>query len=493
MPLIGRQTRTPLYGLAPQGQGLWIAREDIIGVRARRTATGNVLAPLDEGAIAEVRRQAAGYEAAAISLLFSFAAPDDERRLKEALGDVLWVSCSHEVAPIAGEYERLCTTFLNAFTGPLAGRYLAALKTRVPAARIEIMHSAGGVIGTDEAARLPVALALSGPAGGVAAAHWLGNALGEARLLTFDMGGTSTDVAAIHEALPLAPMGEIAGVPIALPMLAIHTIGAGGGSIAWLDEAGLLRVGPQSAGADPGPVCYRRGGAQPTVTDANLVLGRMPEAVRLGGRMRLDAAAATQALARLGARKGLSPIAAAEAVVEIAEEAMAGALRVVSIERGLDPRTHTLVCFGGAGGLHALALAERLGIRRVVLPVAAGAFSALGMLAAERRHAFAQTIRVPLDAPDADQRLRAAMEALGQRAQAAFPDGEDARWALEVRYLGQGEGLPVPWRGSAASAAEDFAAAHRDLFGHTLARPVEAVRLELQLATPTPPFALPEL
>ncbi len=488
---IGRQTRRALYALHPEQPRPWLAREDIVGVQARRDAEGRRVADFAAGELEALAERARDYEAAAVCLLFSFRNPEDERAIASALP--VWTSCSHEVAPTAGEYERMATTFLNAFTGLRARAYLQALTARLAPKATWIMHSAGGLIPVEEAAERPIALALSGPAGGLVAAEWLGGRLGEAQLFTFDMGGTSTDVAAIEKRAELAPAGEIAGMPIALPMLAIHTIGAGGGSIAWVDEAGMPQVGPRSAGADPGPACYGHGGEDPTVTDANLVLGRLPPGVRLGGRMALDADAAKKALARFGAPLGLAPERAAAAIVQLVEEAMAGALRVVSIERGRDPRCGALVCFGGAGGLHAAHLAEHLEIPRVVFPVAAGAFSALGMLACPPRIELAKTLAVRLDAEDARTRIGEAFAALKQEAKRRLATATRFSLRLRLRYLGQGDALAIPWENDPDAALRAFADAHQRAFGHVLSRPVEAVAAQLTAEAPHKALQLPEL
>ncbi len=504
MPAIARQQRAALYDLQPAPAPAWFRRQDALGVGGRIGADGAALEALPEVDLAALRARLGDYEAAAICLLFPFLNDASERRLAGVAEEAgVFVSRSGDLLPRAGEYERATTTWLNAFVGPKVARYLRDLAQRLQAASLHVMHSAGGVMSCAQAARHPVRLALSGPAGGLVAAAAIGRELAEegllaeARLLTFDMGGTSTDVALI-EGDPVA-RGEarIAGLPVALPMLDIHTIGAGGGSIAWRDEAGLPQVGPASAGADPGPACYGRGGAQPTVTDANLMLGRLPADARLAGSMPLDRAAAARALAGFGAPMGMDARAAAQAVVRLAEEHMAGALRVVSVRRGVDPAGLALCAFGGAGGLHACRLAEMLGMRRVVSPLGSGAFSALGMLMGERRMTLTRSVPGLLADAGMPARLHAALAALKAEAARQMP-GLPLRFAAEVdlRYRGQGAVIVVPWPvedpDALAGMEAAFAAAHEAAFGHVLDRAVEVADVRLVAAAEGGGVRLPE-
>jgi len=346
---IGRQTRPELYQLCPDAIAPVVGRQDCIGISGRINASGDEQSVLDAGDLKRVieRVAAGGYEAVAVCLLFSFLNPAHERAIAKALHDTysddLFVSLSHQVLAEYREYERSATTFLNAYVGPLVQRYLQRLELSLGAKHLYVMHSAGGVMQAELAGQQAVRLVLSGPAGGLVAAQAIGAQLSEKHILTFDMGGTSTDVALIQGRASKTTEGEIAGMPVSLPMLDIHTIGAGGGSVAWLDEAGLPQVGPESAGARPGPVCYGLGGEKPTVTDANLLLGRMPANACLAGSMSLDMEAARSAFSQYGETLGLSAEAAARAVIDIAEEHMAGALRVVSVQRGYNPRYSVLV------------------------------------------------------------------------------------------------------------------------------------------------------
>ena len=393
-------------------------------------------------------------DAVAVSLLYGYARPETEQSVAAALRHAhpgLAVSLSSDVAPEFREFERTATTVLNAYLGPECARYLERLVSRSREAGLPegvlVMRSSGGLIPIAEAARLPVAILLSGPAGGVTAAAALGAATDRDRLVSFDMGGTSTDVCRIEGGRPeVSYEREIEGFPCRMPSVAIHTVGAGGGSIAWRDEGGALRVGPRSAGADPGPVAYGRGGAAPTVTDANVVLSRISPHTRLAGSLPLDGDLALQALAALGDRLGLDAVATAGGVARVVEEVMAGAIRKVSVEEGADPRTATLVAFGGAGGLHATALARSLDMAGVLVPLHAGVFSALGLLVSPPRVDVAQSRSVEdgagLDALAAELADRAAARLTADTGEA--PAELDV--LMDVRYRGQSHEIAVPYR-----------------------------------------------
>jgi len=493
---IGRQTRSRLYDLTPPLPEPWVKHEDCFGIGGRVDAQGRLLRPVPEADAARLRDRAEDYEAVAICTLFSFLNPAQELAAKAALPDGVFASVSHEVLAEYREFERAATTFLNAYTGPLVARYLARLAGLMEGGdgRLFVMHSAGGVMEAGEAANHAVRMVLSGPAGGLVAAGAAGRQLGLKQMITFDMGGTSTDVALVEAAPRITTEAQVAGMPVAVPMLDIHTIGAGGGSIAHVDAAGLLQVGPESAGALPGPACYGRGGAAPTVTDANVVLGRMPRDIRLANGMPVDARRAEDALARLGAALGLSAHEAARGVVRVAEEKMAGALRAVSVRRGHDPRRFALICFGGAGGLHACALAGALGMTRVVLPVASGAFSALGMLAGKRQCDVSQTRRIALGAPDAAGMARGLVHELQVRAARRMPGQRlTFRVFADMRYRGQGFHLSVPWTDDIAALGQSFVAAHEAAYGHALDAPVEIITLRVCAVADTPCATAPEL
>jgi len=491
---IGRQTRNELYNLCPDPVEEWLSRSHCFGIGGRIDCHGNELQPLSGKELKQLAGKACDYESVAVCMLFSFMNPGQEQAIEAALPEGPFVSLSHRVLAEYREYERASTTFLNAYVGPLVQRYLTRLVQSIEPRHLFVMHSAGGVMEAEEAGAHAVRMVLSGPAGGLVAAQAIGEQLQQTNLLTFDMGGTSTDVALIQGKGGLTTEGKVAGLPVAVPMLDIHTIGAGGGSLAWLDGAGLPQVGPESAGASPGPVCYGKGGEQPTVTDANLVLGRLPMEARLGGSMALDIGAAREALESFGKALGMGAEEAAAGIVAIAEEHMAGALRVVSVQRGHDPQAFALLCFGGAGGLHACALAKKLGMRQVILPVGSGAFSALGMLAGRRQVELSRSYGMRLDAPGARQRIASLFEELEAEATARMPGlNPTCEYRLDLRYLGQGFHLTLDLAEDLAMQLQQFHAAHELAYGHRLQRPVELITLRLTAYADTEPVTLPEL
>lgn len=499
---IGRQARRALYDLQPPAEAPPVPPELCLETGGRLGARGEVVTPLTA---AELRRLRAEIErlaprAVAINLLFSFLDERFEREIAGALPAEVFVSRSSAVLAEYKEYERGIATWLNASVGPLMEDYLTRLSRALPAARIAVMQSSGDTIAAAQAGAQAVHMLLSGPAGGLAGVRHLGATAGCERLLSFDMGGTSTDVALIDGEPRLTGEGRIGPYPVAVPMVDMHTIGAGGGSLAWLDGGGLLRVGPASAGADPGPACYGRGGTAPTVTDANLVLGRLPGDGFLDGRMPLDRAAAVRALEGVARPLGLGVEAAAAGIVRIANEHMAQALRVISVQRGVDPRGYTLASFGGAGGLHVCALAEALGIARALVPVHAGVLSAFGMLVAPRGRQLSRTLLRPLQGLAAADIERVLDELLARgRAELAqeqvAPGTLAVTRSLDLRYQGQSYSLNVAWADPASCAAA-FHAAHARRYGHRLELPLELVNVrvglraaapELQLAAPPAP------
>ncbi|MGE3775533.1 MAG: hydantoinase/oxoprolinase family protein, partial [Gammaproteobacteria bacterium] len=399
---IGRQARAELYELQPVSTPPPVPAELCLETGGRLDARGEILDPLTEAdleaLLAQLRTLAPA--AVAVTLLFSFLDPAHERRIAARLAAALpevFVCCSAEVLPEIREFERGIATWLNAYVGPLMQGYLARLERAVAPARLSVMQSAGLACAPGWAGRHAVNLLLSGPAGGVQGARRIADELGCKRVLTFDMGGTSTDVAFVDGEPVLTAEGRVGPWPVGVGMIDLHTIGAGGGSLARLDEGGLLRVGPESAGARPGPACYGLGGRLPTVTDAQLLLGRLPASARLAGRMGLDAGAAARAYAPLAAALGIPVEAVAQGVVDLANEHMHQALRVMSVARGRDPRAAILLSFGGAGGLHVCELAEGLGMREALVPAAAGVLSALGMLAVGPGRQCVASLRVRLD------------------------------------------------------------------------------------------------
>lgn len=471
---IGRQDRPSLYDSFVDRPDPLVPADRRLAVSGRPTP-GDPSVPGDD----ELTRLAAEVaarspEAIAVSCLYTYLDDRRESAIAASLADLgVEVTRSSAVVNEFREYERTSTTVINAFLAPEMGRYLGHLAERaaeagLPAA-IRVMRSSGGLMDLDTARRLPVAALLSGPAGGVVATAALGSALGDDHLVAFDMGGTSTDVCRIDGARPEVMYERwIDGLPVRVPTVAVHTVGAGGGSVGWADAGGALRVGPRSAGAMPGPACYGRGGEEPTVTDAHVAMGRIPDDVRLAGSVPLERSLAAAALARLGTLVGLDPMAVAEGIVAIVEAHMGRAIRVVSVEEGADPRRARLVAFGGAGGLHATALARSLDMRGVVIPPFAGVFSAVGLLLAPPRHDAARS--VVLAAGD-DAGLRTAVGEVAEAAErglAALGSATSAvRTAVDVRYLGQAHETTVPHRAGAgwAALAQDFHRLHAERNG----------------------------
>jgi len=484
--IIGRQTRGELYNLTPGPKPAWISHEDCMGIPCRLNADGQELVPVDSNAgdILNRKIEQGGYDAVAVCLLFSFLNPVHEQFLAEEIRPDVFISLSYQVLPEYREYERGTTTFLNAYVGPLVQRYLRQLERKLVPKHLFVMHSAGGVMNAELAGKQAVRLILSGPAGGLVAAQEIGRQSGVKKLITFDMGGTSTDVSLLDGSPAMTTEGTVAGIPVALAMLDIHTIGAGGGSLGWTDAAGLPQVGPESAGAQPGPACYGLGGDRPTVTDANLLIGRIPASAKLGGSMSLDIDAARQAFEVFGREIGLTGIQAAEAVVRIAEEHMAGALRVVSVERGVNPVEFSLLCFGGAGGLHACALAEKLGMDKVVFPVASGAFSALGMLPGQQRGQFSRTRRLLLDDDTTVSALSDLFAELEREAETSM-QGLSLTFErrVDIRYAGQGFHITIDMyddeKNMQQKLQQRFEQAHSQAYGHILQRPIELMTARL--------------
>lgn len=493
---IGRQARSELYALEPTRPEPLVPRSWRFELPERIDRHGQVLHALDPGAVAAVldRLREEGIESVAVSFLFSFLDPRHEQQVRDQLaaleGEAPFVSLSSDVLPEYREYERTSTTVMNAYVTPLVARYLANLERGLEGRRLRVMQSNGGAISAAAARAQAARTALSGPAGGVVGGAELARLAGFQQVITFDMGGTSTDVSLCPGQVQQTSEGNIAGLPLRLPIIDIHTVGAGGGSIARLDAGGALRVGPQSAGADPGPVCYGLPGAQEiTVTDANLVLGRLDAHHFLGGRMTLDLERTTARFQELARRLSLPLEAAAWGVVRVANSNMERAIRTISVERGHDPRRFTLVAFGGAGPLHACELATALGIPRVLLPPGPGVLSALGMVLADVVKDYSRTVMLPARAlePGSLPRLFApllerARADLG--AEGLVEESIELRPALDMRYTGQSFELTV----DAACEAEDveglvraFHEAHRRRFAYASeGEAVEIVNLRVQ-------------
>jgi len=463
------------------------------------SAEGEILrAPSDEelAALAEQVR-ASGAEAIAISLLFSFANPETEQRVEAALcGLGVPVSTSHRILPEFREYERASTTVVNAYLAPRIERYLDHLAQCVTANHnalgVDVMQSSGGIIPARLAAEQPVRTVLSGPAGGVVGACQMARWAGFERIIGFDMGGTSTDVFLADTQAGDAHLSHesvVAGVPIGVPMLDIHTAGAGGGSIARFDAGGMLRVGPESAGAEPGPICFGRGG-RPTVTDANYLLGRLDAESFLGGGVRLDRERTERLMhAEKGSLATVEEFAAG--ILRVVETQMEKAIRVISIERGHDPRQCTLVAFGGGGPLHACSLARALRIPRVLVPPMPGALSAVGILLADAVRDYSRTVMLP---GEAIENLEDGFRELEQQGAADFTAmglKGTAHRSLDLRYRRQGYELNVAFDKQApGQAVEAFHQLHRQRYGFCdVERPVEIVNLRLRMITAAEPYA----
>jgi N-methylhydantoinase A len=500
--IIGRQNRPSLYDLLADRPAPLVPRELAAGVRGRVAPDGSVVEPLDERATADAvdALLAGGAESIAVCLLFSFANPAHERILREAIArraPGVRVSLSSDVLPEFREYERASTTVLDAYVGPVVEGYVGGITRRLAdvGAPIVVMRSGGGTMTAAQAAREPVHTLLSGPAAGVRGAVAVARAAGFEDLVTFDMGGTSTDVCLVERGEPaVAAESRVGGLPFRTPALAVHTVGAGGGSILWVDPGGALRAGPRSAGADPGPACYGRGGVEPTVTDAHLVLGHLEPDRFLGGRMRLDAGAAQRAVGKLAESLGAAPRETAEAALAAVRAQMAAAIRVVTVEQGRDPRDVVLVAFGGAGPMHACALASELGIETVLVPPAPGVLSALGLLAAPLQSDASLTRPMTDPSPSEIDEIFTRLEEQARSAIRA-QGSEPARVALtaDCRYQGQSHEVQVS-ADDLPSLAARFGDAHRARFGWDApGEPVEIVTCRVRAWGPEPRLELPRL
>ncbi len=467
------------------------------GIVERVSAKGETITPLDEAAARESIRELldAGVESLTVSLLHSYANSDHEMRLKAIIKEmdgVIPVSLSSELLPEFGEYERTLVTVMNAYVRPGMHRYLTGFEEKLSASQfgpqVHIVRSDGGLMSVRRASESPVHTMLSGPAGGVSGAAHLATLAGYPDALGFDMGGTSTDVSLIQDGQPMISRETTLGYyPLKVPSVEVHSIGAGGGSIALVPMTGALRVGPESAGARPGPACYGHGGAAPTVTDANLVLGRLPPSL-LGGAMALDIHAAEEAVAKLGRELDLDLHKAAEGILDIVNENMFGALRLVAVQKGLDPRDLALVAFGGAGPLHGCAMGMLAGCYPVIVPPTPGVLSALGFLYSDVKNEFAQTYARNLDEVQPSQ-ISDILGKLGRAAKAwlhdeglAEPD-QDIKYQADIRYFRQGYEFSLDVEpdtlanGGLNSIAARFGAAHERLYGVKLDQPVEIVNL----------------
>ena len=487
--ILGRQNRPDLYALHPQTLPPLVPSERCFGLRERVLHTGEVAQSLEPQEIARVIGELGaieGLEAVAICLLHSYINPDHERRVAKALTAALphlFVSLSSEVAPQIREFERASTTVLNSYVGPRVARYISGLEGELQAhegfERLELFGSSGARLGAGEAIQHPVQTMLSGPAAGVVGALAVAEELGLRDILTFDMGGTSTDVSLCLGSPTQRAQGEVGGVPVVMPMVDIHTVGAGGGSLAWTSWGGRLQVGPKSAGAVPGPAAYGLGGQEPTVTDAHLWLGRLRAEAFLGGTMALDVEAAASSLRHLAGRLDMEDLdTLALGILEVADAAMVRALKVISVERGHDPRRFALVSFGGAGGLHACRVAQALEMTTVVIPRLPGLVSAMGSLLAPRRQTRVHTV-FATGAKEAQEKVSAAIRALPR----GGPDTH-TQWHLSLRYVGQGASLELPMVSPMGENFEAFHRAHKEFYGWEMPeRAVELVALKQEVTS----------
>ena len=493
---IGRQNRPHLYRLcAPKpaplvDPALRLEAAERIGPEGVVEVLGD-----DEPERLAEAVEASGAESVAVCLLFSYLDSGHEQRIADRLRTRLpkvHVSTSHEVLPRFREYERCSTTVIDAYLSPRLGRYLGHLGEAATQAGLPqplVMRSSGGVAAAEEAARAGAWIVLSGPAGGAVGAGLLAELSGDGNALGFDMGGTSCDVCVVEGGeVRRTDWREIGGRPIQLPMVDVHTVGAGGGSIGWRDPGGALRVGPQSAGAEPGPACYGRGGGEPTVTDANLLLGRLAGGSQLAGGVELDAEAAERAIAGLAGSLGLSPLETAAGILRVADQEMVRALRVVTVERGVDPRGFALLPFGGAGPMHAAAIAAELGIETILCPRAGGVLSALGLCASERRRDTVRTVMLGGSELSAE-RIAAAVAAMVEETGAGLDEEAEVQLTYKLRYAGQAFELPVPGPADPdpTELIEGFERAHEQRYGHRDPDgEVVLVDVELALVVPGP-------
>lgn len=504
---LARQRRPKLYDqTARKGEPL-VPRHRRLEVTERLRHDGGIAVPADREQIrTQVRAlRDHGVETVAVCLLYSYISPIHEQLVRDVVAEEMpgaFLSVSSEVLPEFREYERLSTVVTNAFIGPDMSRYLSRLRTRLEDAGLpctpQVTQSNGGMMSFPAAESLPVRTVLSGPSTGVVGAAAVAAQSGHPDLITFDMGGTSSDVALVAGGVPgTAPGMEMDGRPIQAPMLDIHTVGAGGGSLAWVDAGGHLKIGPQSAGADPGPACYGRGNNEPTVTDANVVLGVLNRTHLLGGTMEIDAECSVAAVDRLAARLGMSREATAQGIVDVVVANTARAIRVISVQRGHDPRDYALVAFGGAGPVHSARLARELGMTTTLVPQKPGALSALGMLMTDLRSDTSRTRILPVDGARVGEfeavlaGLRAGAEEWFTHEGVAGPD-RALRAVIDMRYVGQNYELPVPVpvmldEVTLKSARDSFDELHEQRYGYAIAgEPVEAVTFRLEATGRTP-------
>jgi N-methylhydantoinase A len=514
--IVGRGNRPEAYNLFFHRHQPLVPRHLSREVEERLLSSGEIFRPLNKASVTAACQALAaeGVEAVAVCLLHSYVDPTHERIVGQMVSEALphaYLSLSHDILREYREFERLSTTVVNAYIGPKVGGYVRNLKSRLGEAgfdgELSIMRSNGGVMTPEIATACPVAMMESGPVGGIIASARVGEKLGFANVISFDMGGTTAKTSLVREGEPtLAPGyyvgGYASGHPVMLPMIDVVEVGAGGGSIAWINDVGALKVGPQSAGADPGPISYRGGGTEPTITDANVVLGRLDPQNFLGGEMVLDAAGARAGIERKIAKPlGMDTIAAAEAILQIAISKMALAVREVSVEKGYDPRDFILVASGGAGPLHICAIARELHIPKVIVPLFPSHFSALGMLLADERHDFTRTFYCDLASLDF-KALLAVQDEIVSEAKKALRHASKAEWqiSLDLRYVGQEFTLSVPVtrdlikKGDRQKIRAAFDALYEHRYSHhSPEEPVEMVNIRVAAIGKRPPLRFPRL
>lgn len=507
---IGRQQRKELYRLCATPKIPPVAGEYCFEIDVRRDSQGKIIDALSKEKLDLLSRQLlqANVQAVAINLLFAYLAPQDEKQIASYLSNYfeqhersIYICCSHEILAEYKEYERGIATWLNAWLGPKVEKYLHQLQKHTSPAKLAIMQSSGGTMNTQYAARHAVHMLLSGPAGGVAAAQFIARQKQLDKVLTFDMGGTSTDVALIDGQIKLTNMSELGGYPVAIPMIEMHTIGAGGGSIASIDQGGALQVGPNSAGASPGPVCYAQGGTLITVSDANCLLGRLPKSCLLAGNMPIAYDKALLEMQKLAANMGLSVIETAQGVVDIANELMSQALRVMSVQKGISSECLTLISFGGSGSLHVCDLADNLGIKKALIPLNSGVLSAYGMLVSSPSRELSQTQLLSIK-PKNHEQYNLIYHRLDELRDIGIQQLIDEGctntsihydYSLDLRYLGQSFTLNLqllePRMNNKQAFLEqliaDFHRLHQQRYGHPLELIVELVNCRVNVRSET--------
>ncbi|MDB3992166.1 hydantoinase/oxoprolinase family protein [Gammaproteobacteria bacterium] len=499
---LGRQTRPGLYDLEFAPIPPPVPRNLCLETGGRIAADGSTLDELTDEEVNDLVEQIISLnpESVAINLLFSFLNDGFERTLEAALKKSkpsLFVSRSSSVLPVYREYERGIATWLNASLEPVMSNYLNSLEQELGPSSFQIMQSSGETIAAEKAARSSVSLLLSGPAAGLRAIQYIGEQVGVSKIISFDMGGTSTDVALIDGKIETTIEGRIGRYPVGVPMLDMHTIGAGGGSIAFIDDGGLLRVGPRSAGAAPGPICYQNGGTEVTVTDASLVLGRLPRGIKLAGGLSLSVDKAHIAIKNLGLRLGLTAEETAEGTIRIANEHMSKAIRMISVNKGYDPKEFMLASFGGAGGLHICEIADAMQIERAIVPAYGGILSAMGMLISKKGRQYTRTINTIAEISKEAEIKSQLTEMLNTGQLELISEGVEhkkieATYSLDCRYKGQSYTLNVEWF-DIITCQKLFKSLHSQRYGYSLSEPIEIVNLKVSVQASGASFALPQI